>query len=175
MLSKAQCNSSPRRRHARAQKRRSLPFDLGDLSVFIDATYWYFLKARANGDLFRWLNEFLVPRLAWPSSRRHSSHYHTERRGKHVRRPPQKFLQLTSVEERSSDDYIRPTFTPPRHAGSELIRHRRTLSLAIGGLIEYSQEHLHCVNIRERHRSAEIGGPPRPEVQQEVKPKNVAI
>lgn len=27
--------------------------DLGDLSVFIDATYWYFLKARANGVLLR--------------------------------------------------------------------------------------------------------------------------
>lgn len=62
VLRRAPSNGSPhgRRAHAcRAQKKRkkkkpqSLLSDLGDLSVFIDATYWYFLKARANGVLLR--------------------------------------------------------------------------------------------------------------------------
>lgn len=64
---------------------------------------------------------------------------------------------------------------PGMLAPNSLDTHTRTLSLAIGGLIEYSQEHLHRVNIRERRRSAKIGGPPLPEMQQEVKPKHMAI
>lgn len=50
MLSKAPSNGSP---HGRLEKRQPLLSDLGDLSVFIDATYWYFLKGRANGVLLR--------------------------------------------------------------------------------------------------------------------------
>lgn len=95
-------------------------FDLDDLSVFIDSTYWYFLKAQANGLLLRWLNEFLVPRLAWPHLGGTACIIIQNRR-MHALSP--KFLQLTSLGEQRSDDYIRPTFTPPRHAGSQLITH----------------------------------------------------
>lgn len=53
------------------------------------------------------------------SSCHHSLHYHTEQT--HALSP--KFLQLTSPGEQRSDDYIRPTFTPPRHAGFQIITH----------------------------------------------------
>lgn len=37
-----------------------------------------------------------------------------------------KFLRLTSPGEQRSDDYIRPTFTPPRHACFQLMTHTNT-------------------------------------------------
>lgn len=95
-------------------------FDLDELSVFIDSTYWYFLKAQANGVLLRWLNELLVPRLAWSHLAGTACIIIQNRR---MRAWSPKFLRLTSPGEQRSDDYIRPTFTPPRHACFQLITH----------------------------------------------------
>lgn len=95
-------------------------FDLDELSVFIDSTYWYFLKAQANGVLLRWLNELLVPRLAGSHLTGTACIIIQNRR---MRASSPKFLRLTSPGEQRSDDYIRPTFTPPRHAGFQLITH----------------------------------------------------
>lgn len=95
-------------------------FDLDELCVFIDSTSWYFLKARANGGLLRWLSDLPVPRPA-------RSHLTGTAciiiQSRCMRAPSPKFLRLTSPGERRSDDYIRPTFTPPRHAGFQLITH----------------------------------------------------
>lgn len=95
-------------------------FDLDELSVFIDSTYWYFLKAQANGVLLRWLNELLVPGLA-RSHLAGTACIIIQNRRMRVLSP--KFLRLTSPGEQRSDDYIRPTFTPPRHACFQLITH----------------------------------------------------
>lgn len=95
-------------------------FDLDELSVFIDSTYWYFLKAQANGVLLRWLNELLVPRLAWSHLAGTACIIIQNRR---MRALSPKFLRLTSPGEQRRDDYIRPTFTPPRHACFQLITH----------------------------------------------------
>lgn len=106
--------------------------DLDELSVFIDSTYWYFLKAQANGVLLRWLNELLVPRLA-------RSHLSDTAciiiQNRRMRALSPKFLRLTSPGEQRSDDYIRPTFTPPQHACFQLITHTNILSHTIGGFI----------------------------------------
>lgn len=95
-------------------------FDLDELSVFIDSTYWYFLKAQANGVLLRLLNELLVPGLA-------RSHLVSTAciiiQNRRMRASSPKFLRLTSPGEQRSDDYIRPPCSPPRHACVQLITH----------------------------------------------------
>lgn len=93
-------------------------FDLDELSVFIDSTYWYFLKPQANGVLLRLLNELLVPGLA-RSRLAGAACIIIQSRCVRVWSP--KFLRPTSPGERRSDDYIRPTFTPPRNACLQLI------------------------------------------------------
>lgn len=87
---------------------------------FIDSTYWYFLKARANGVLLRWLNELLLPGLAGSHLAGTACIIIQNRR---MRALSPKFLRLTSPGEQGSDDYIRPTFTPPRHACFQIITH----------------------------------------------------
>lgn len=110
-------------------------FDLDELSVFIDSTYWYFLKAQAIGVLLRWLNELLVPRLARSHLSGTACIIIQSRR---MRALSPKFLRLTSPGEQRSDDYIRPTFTPPRYAGSQLITHTNM----------HTQSHYRWIHIR---------------------------
>lgn len=83
-------------------------------------TYWYFLKVQTNGYLLRWLNELLVPRLAWSHLACTACIIIQNRR---MRELSPKFLRVTSPGEQRSDDYMRPTFTPPRHACFQLITH----------------------------------------------------
>lgn len=108
-------------------RKRSHFFDLDKVSVFIDNTYWYFLKVQTNGFLLRWLNELLVPRLAWSHLAGTACIIIQSRR---MRELSPKFLRLTSPGEQRSDDYMRPTFTPPRHACFQLITHTNIHTLS---------------------------------------------
>lgn len=126
-------------------------FDLDELSAFIDSTYWYFLKAQANGVLLRWLNELLAPRISPVSSRRHSLHYHTEQTHACV----ESQIPATDISRGTEKRWLHPTYIHPTQACLlfQLITHTNMHTQShyrwIHIIVTVQGEHHSCMHITE--------------------------
>lgn len=126
-------------------------FDLDELSAFIDSTYWYFLKAQANGVPLRWLNELLAPGLAQSHLAGTACIIIQNRR---MRALSPKFLRLTSPGEREKR-WLHPTYIHPTQACLlfQLITHTNMHTQShyrwIHIVVTVQGEHRCCMHITE--------------------------